>query len=374
MRNLPDVLVLGGGVIGLTAAYELAARSARVSVIDRGDFGREASWAGAGIVPPGRPEGVTDPYERLRALSSTLFPGLSAALRERTGIDNGFRQCGGVEFPADEPIDTELWSREGVTWEAGDAAQVQHWEPALAASRGPAYFLPEMAQVRNPRHLQALLTALASQGVTLRPGVPACAFECAGDRVRAVQTAQGRMEAEQFLVCAGAWTDPLLAPFGVRLGVRPVRGQIVLLRNRVPVLRRIVLVGKQYLVPRDDGRVLVGSTEEDAGFDKATTATAIAGLLSFAVRTVPALADATVERAWAGLRPGSPDGLPFIGQVPGFRNLWVAAGHFRAGIQLSPATGRVLAEALTGQPPIIPLGPFRLDRPPALARKTAFRS
>ena len=153
-----------------------------------------------------------------------------------------------------------------------------------------------------------------------------------------------------------------------------MRGQIALLNTGCPLLRRIIEQGKRYLVPRPDGRVLVGSTEEDAGFDKRTTAGAIEGLLHFAFETVPDLAQAHLERCWAGLRPGSPDGLPFLGAVPGFDNLWVAAGHFRAGLQLSPATGLVMKELLLGQPTTIPLEPFRLDRSPAPPTRVAFRS
>jgi glycine oxidase len=178
----------------------------------------------------------------------------------------------------------------------------------------------------------------------------------------AVRTATGRMVADQFLVAAGAWTDTLLDQVGWCPGVHPVRGQIALLNTSRPLFRRILLDGARYLVPRPDGRVLVGSTEEDAGFDKRTTAGAIADLLALAGSLVPALAEAHVERCWAGLRPGSPDGLPFLGPVPGIDNLLVAAGHFRAGIQLSPGTGLVMKDLLLGRKPGVSLEPFRLDR------------
>ena len=144
--------------------------------------------------------------------------------------------------------------------------------------------------------------------------------------------------------------------------IRPVRGQIALLNTRAPGPTKVLLRGKRYIVPRGDGRVLVGSTEEDAGFDKRTTATAIQGLLDFGIGFVPSLADAAIEQCWAGLRPGSPDGLPFIGPVPEVENLWVAAGHFRSGIQLVPGTARVLSEAMQGRPTAVPLEEFRLDR------------
>jgi glycine oxidase len=303
-----------------------------------------------------------------------MMPELAAELREATGIDNGYRVTGGIDIPADEPIDTGLWTREGVEWAEVSGEQLRAVEPALAAGQGPAYFLPHMAQIRNPRHMQALIAATAARGVRQEGHCQAVGFERDGRRITAVTTADGRRVAGQYLVCAGAWTGPLLNEVGFTLDTRPIRGQIALLRTPTPALSRIVLMGKRYLVPRDDGLVLVGSTEEDVGFDPSTTADAIGDLLRFATRLVPALGRAAVERCWAGLRPGSPDGLPTLGRVPGFDNLWVAAGHFRAGLQLSPATGLAMAEALTGRAPRIPLDPFRPDRPPAPAVRPAFRS
>jgi glycine oxidase len=147
-----------------------------------------------------------------------------------------------------------------------------------------------------------------------------------------------------------------------------------LLNTGAPLVRRNLMEGKCYLVPRPDGRILVGATEEDAGFEKRTTVAGIAGLLALARRLVPALAGAQLERCWAGFRPGSPDGMPFLGQVPDLDNLYVAAGHFRAGLQLSPATGLLLKELLLGQPLTMPLDAFRLDRGPTPPPGLAFRS
>jgi len=153
-----------------------------------------------------------------------------------------------------------------------------------------------------------------------------------------------------------------LSKLGWRPGVRPVRGQIVLLNTGVEGQRPVLLCGKRYIVPRGDGRVLIGSTEEEAGFDTRTTAEAIGGLLSFATSLLPSLARAAVERCWAGLRPGTPDGWPFLGSVPGCENVFVGTGHFRAGLQLSPASGLVLAQLLCGSKPFVSLDAFRLDR------------
>jgi glycine oxidase len=375
MSTAPDTLILGGGVIGLTTAYYLRRAGAAVEVLDQSDFGREASWAGAGILPPGNPDRTRTPVERLRATGAALFPSLSAELRAATGIDNGYRRCGGLEF-VEGPLGEleEEWRAEGIAFERVNEAQVRRLEPALAAGVGPAYHFPDMAQVRNPRHLQALVAWCRQHGVRLRPGTPAEAVRHQAGRVTGVTTPAGEISADNYLLAAGAWTDRLLGPLGWRPGVRPVRGQIALFNLGTPLLARILLRGKCYLVPRADGRVLAGSTEEDAGFDKRTTPEGVAGLVAFARSLVPRLADAPPEQSWAGLRPGSPDGLPFLGGVPGFDNLYVAAGHFRAGIQLSPGTGQVMADLLLGRPPSLPLDAFRPDRPPGPPPRLAFRS
>ncbi len=375
MSASPDVLIIGGGVIGLTTAYYLASDKVQVAVVDQSDFGREASWAGAGIIPPGSPKNPRTPYDQLRAVSSHLFFRLSEELRQATGVDNGYLCCGGLEYAdAAATGGAEEWRSEGVVVEEWNAAQIRQREPAVTRDWNQAYYLPEMAQIRNPRHLKALVAWCRARSVELRSGCPVFGFEKTGERITGVKTAAGILRAERFLIAAGAWSDSLLEQVGVQPGIHPVRGQIALLNASAPLFNRILLHGSRYLVPRPDGRILVGSTEEDAGFDKRTTAEAIRDLLNFAVSVVPELASASVERTWAGLRPGSPDGLPYLGVVPGFKNLFVAAGHFRSGLQLSPATGLVMKEVIVGQEPSVPLEPFRLDRPRPGRLRPAFRS
>jgi glycine oxidase len=363
MSKQPDVLVVGGGVIGLTTAYFLAREGCQVEVMDKGDLGQEASWAGAGILPPCNLEHARTPHEQLRAHSAALHPRLAAELRERTGVDNGYLRSGGLEFTAAlDKHSAQEWQNEGIALELVDGKRLRDLEPALAVELGNAYYLPDMAQVRNPRHVKALLAGCQSLGVRLQPGRPVFDWEIQRQRVLGVHTGHGLTRAGQYLLAAGAWSDALLARLGWRPGIRPVRGQIALLNTRAPLLRRILVWGSRYLVPRPDGRVLVGSTEEDAGFDKRTTAAAIKELLALACHLVPGLADAHLERSWAGLRPGSPDGLPYLGLVPGLENLFVATGHFRSGIQLSAASGLIMKEVLLGQPPTMPLEAFRINR------------
>jgi glycine oxidase len=364
MATSGDIIILGGGVIGLNAAYYLANEGHSVHLCERGELGKEASWAGAGILPPSNLEHARDPFDRLRALSGSIFPTLSAELRERTGIDNGFLRCGGIEFLSQAGgADVHEWRGLGVEEKAMTAQEAVALEPALASGLGESMLLEDMAQLRNPRHLQALVAGCrATNKVNFREGTAAESLVVEGNRVKGVRTSNEVVTGDTFVIAAGAWSDRLLEPLGVRLRIEPVRGQIALLNAGRIVFRRILMWGAQYLVPRSDGRVLIGSTEEHAGYDKATTVAGIGELLALGVRLVPALAKAAVERTWAGLRPGSPDGLPFIGRVPGVDNLYIAAGHFRAGIQLSPGTALLLKQMILGQPLALPIDAFRVDR------------
>src|SRR6266851_5942465 len=207
MTEQSDVLIIGGGVIGLTAAYFLVHEQVGVEVADQGDFGKEASWAGAGIIPPGDPNRARDPFDQLRAHSSVLFPQLSAELREQTGIDNGYRRSGGLIFHDDPRSGSQTpvweqdphreWRSEGVRFEEVQGQALRRLEPALGPELTAGCFLPEIAQVRNPRHLQALLSYCQGRGVRLRAGCPVFGFERQGSRIAAARTDAGLLRAER---------------------------------------------------------------------------------------------------------------------------------------------------------------------------------
>jgi glycine oxidase len=375
-----DLVIVGGGVIGLSIAYVLAREGITATVLDRRELGREASWAGAGLIPPEAEKTAGHPLGALRSWSARLYPEWSEALKEETGIDNGYRRTGGVDVALSDDEERDLrttagrWRAEGIAFERlapGDVARV---EPALAAGLRAAYFLPDRAQIRNPRHLRALAAALSKRGVTLRPGLGVEGFDTDGERVVAVRAGGQRLACAGVVVAAGAWSAGLLETMGVHAPTPPIKGQIVLLRGDRPLLSRIVEHGSNYLVPRDDHRILVGATEENAAFDTRTTSRGVRDLIDEAIRLCPVLAESEVEHAWAGLRPGSIDSRPYIGRAPSLRNLWVATGHKRAGLQLSPGTAEVIADLVLGRTPRVDLTVFRVDREPGGAGDEAFRS
>lgn len=368
MTGPADVVIVGGGVIGLSIAYVLAGDGARMTLIDSGPTGRQASWAGAGIISPGGDRPSPLAVAQMRTLSARMHAEWAEALREETAIDNGYRRCGGVDIALSEADEHDLesnagrWRDEGIAFERLPARDLQRVEPTLGPAVRLAYWLPDVAQIRNPRHLRALDAAVRRRGGTVREGLPAQGFATRGDRVEAVETPEGPIACDRLVIAAGAWSGLLLEGLGLDVPTRPVRGQIVLLDAGRDGPSRIVEHGKRYLVPRGDGRVLVGSTEEDAGFAAETTEGGIAAILAMARTICPALEAARVERAWAGLRPGSVDTRPYLGPAPGFSNVLVATGHQRAGLGLSTGTAAVVAAMVQGRPSPIAVRDFRVGR------------
>jgi len=375
-----DCCIIGGGIVGLSIARELAGRGRRVRVVAREGRRDTASWAAAGIFPP-----VPDPTAAagdanaaLTAWSDRLHRQWARDLRDETGIDNGLSACGGLHVAAAGAgldrlrREAEEWRAKGVRCEWLDAATLAAAEPALAAAVAAGrlaggLLLPDEMRIRPPRHLQALERSCVARGAMLSHDCEATVIGRADGRVTGVTVRSPSgletVVAGAYVLAAGAWSGPLAGALGLPLDTRPIRGQIALLRLPRQILARIVNRGLDYLVPREDGRILAGSTIEDVGFDRSTVPADIARLLAVAAELVGDLAGAEVEKTWAGLRPGSADGLPSIGRVPGCDNLFVAAGHFRAGLHQSPGTAVIVADLVEGRMPALDVGPFSPGRP-----------
>jgi glycine oxidase len=338
----PRVIVIGAGVVGLTTARALQAAGAQVCVLERGpQAGRESTWAGGGIVSPLRPWRAPPAVWQLIARSRELYPPLAAELRARTGVDIEYQLCGARwQVAGPELAAAQAWHRE------------QGLPCTVFSEDGPSWLrLPWVGQVRNPRLGRALAEDLQAQGGEIRTTSPARLLLRAG-RVAGAVTAQGQtLEAEAVVVCAGAWAGELLQEAGLSSPVRPVKGQMLLKQLPPGLLAEIWLSDAVYLIPRADGHLLIGSTLEPGGFDKTITAAARQTLQQAADQLCPAQSAYPVIAQWAGLRPGSPEGIPQLGAgaLPG---LWLNTGHYRNGIGLAPAC----AEALLAEMLKAPLG------------------
>lgn len=359
-----DYLVIGGGLIGLLTARELALGGASVRVVEQGRTGQESSWAGGGILSPLYPWRYPDGVTELARWSQDHYRILIEALALESGVDAQWTQSGMLMLDGDERDEAVAWAvRFGYTLEELDREGILRCEQALSETYlSHALWMPDVAQLRNPRLLQALRLGLQQFGVVIDEQCEVSGLRVAGGTVQGVETAGGPIECERVVVAAGAWSGRLLQGLGLELAVRPVRGQMLLLRGTPGLFRRIILHRDHYLIPRRDGRVLVGSTMEEAGFDKSTTDEAAETLRRAAQHLIPELADCPLEQHWSGLRPGSPQGVPYIGEHPGVRGLFLNTGHFRNGVVMGYASARLLADLALGREPELDPAPYAPGR------------
>jgi len=353
-------LIVGGGLVGLLTARALHARGLDVIVVERGRPAHEASWAGGGILSPLYPWRFPDAVTALALASAPAWPALARTLRARSGVDPEHRPGGMLVIDDDDPAEVSAWAeRHGVRLLPLDRATVADREPGLVVPPGYPWLLRDVASIRSPRLLRAASGAVRADGIDLREGVAARAVVTAGQRAIGVETDAGRIMADTIVICAGAWSGPLLAGLGVEPpGIRPVRGQMLAFNAGRDRLGHVVLTRGRYLIPRRDGVVLAGSTLEEAGFDDATTPEVRTQLLAFARGLMPELADAPLAGHWAGLRPGSDDGVPTIAPHPAVTGLWTNVGHHRNGIVTAPASADLLADLVSGAEPALDPAPY----------------
>ncbi len=363
-----DVIVVGGGIIGCAIAYALAKEGISVRLIERQEPGCEASRAAAGMLAP-QSEVMHEPhgpfFELCRA-SLHLYPDFIAEIEEVTGLSIEYRREGALflafDFAEGEVLAAAYEKQKaiGLAIEDLTADEVREREPALSEAVQMALLLPEDHQVDNQKLMEALPLAAQRRGVEILTGQPVLGLMREKDRVVGVRTSHDVYTAACVINCAGAWAatvDPHRHP---PLPVKPIRGQIVVLRTRAPLLEHVVHSANCYIVPRRDGRLLVGSTMEDVGYEKRVTADALLRLLSAARQVLPAIERSTFVEAWAGFRPDTPDHLPILGEAePG---LLIATGHFRNGILLAPITARLIAELVTSGQASRDLTPFHPHR------------
>ena len=360
MAKQQRVVVVGGGVIGLLTAFNLATQGLAVVLLERSGLGQESSWAGGGIVSPLYPWRYSPAVTALAHWSQDFYPQLAERLFADTGVDPEVHTTGLYWLDLEDEADALAWAaREGRPLSKVDVSVAHDAVPVLGGGYSQAIYMANVANVRNPRLIKSLKAALlALPGVTIHEQCEVDGFVLDGDNVVGVNTPAGPVLGDQVVLAAGAWSGQLLDKLGLSLPVEPVKGQMILYKCASDFLSSMVLANGRYAIPRRDGHILIGSTLEHEGFDKTPTGSALESLKASAVELIPALADAEVVGHWAGLRPGSPGGIPYIGPVPGFNGLWLNCGHYRNGLVLAPASCQLFADLLLGHTPIIDPAPY----------------
>jgi glycine oxidase len=329
------IVVVGGGIVGCMTALNLAEQGCQVTVVERNIIAAqtsgESSWAGAGILFPLLPWFYKDEVNALALEGASLYPALCQRLLDETGIDPEYTVSGMLIQPL---FDATL----GLSWCNRNNIQTQYI--------GDNLFLPQVAQVRNPRLMQALKQLLIQQNVTLLEQTQLEPLTTV-DKIDGWRTSTGEvLEADAFVVTSGAWSFELLKDTAANLNIKPMRGQILLYQIPQHSLEHIIYRDGFYMVPRRDGYLLAGSTLEDVGFDPRTTEEVKLELQAKAEAIVPSLKHAPIIKHWSGLRPGTPDNLPTIAQHPSIENLFLNTGHFRYGLTMAPASAARIAKVV----------------------------
>lgn len=336
-------LIIGGGVSGLLTAYNLyQAGFHQITILEKTTFGRESSWAGGGIISPLYPWRMPEPITRLSLYSQTMYPDFCKKLHKESKIDPEFLQSGFMVFEPKEQHLAKAWADTyNIECELLENYQARQLVAGLNID-SPAIYFPHIAQVRNPRLIKALIKSLHNKKVNLLGNHVVVKFQKKGDSIQVITT-QGVFESDIVVVTTGAWTKGLLP----KVEITPVRGQMIVFKAIPDLLKSIILQQDHYLIPRKDGRILSGSTVEIGTFEKTTTEDAKQYLSEKAYQLLPSLKNCAIEHHWAGLRPGSYGGIPYIGAYSELPGVYVNAGHYRNGIVLGLASARLITDVIT---------------------------
>ena len=365
MSLFSEITIIGGGAIGLFTASAFVNAGFSVTVLEKNALGQESSWAGGGILLPLYPWRQASAISDIVRLSHLLYPQLAEQLRLETGIDPEWTACGLLMTQNPDYANAVAWcERYAVAYQDAGADLFT----GLNTECEKPLWLPSIAQARNPRLLKALIANLRHKGVRFVEHCTIHAIEQRQGRVVALESQQGRWGIEQLVVCAGAWSGDLLVNLLpdlalVKANIAPVKGQMLLFKAQSDTLKQMVLAGDRYLIPRRDGHILVGSTVEQAGFNKQTTLAARLQLEQFALHLLPALQHYPLVNHWAGLRPATGNGVPYIDRYPQLANVYINAGHFRNGLVMGPGAAQLLVDKVLNRSSSIDLTPYGFFSP-----------
>jgi glycine oxidase len=366
--NTPDILVIGGGIIGCSLARELARAQRTVIVVERGQIGCAASSAAAGLLAPTLAAAPPPPLAELCYQSAALYESWVDELRAEGAGDVGFRRPGILAVGADAVESAHLqqcvadYRRPGRPAEWLSGRDVRRKEPAIESAVVGAIYYPDDAQVNPARLVRQVARVAELAGVQIRENEPVLKLIRAGDRIIDVQTVSTLYHPGLVVLTSGAWTGDLATAVGLNVPTRPVKGQLLQVECRTSPVHAPLHIGETLFVPRPDGRLVIGVTVEEAGYDDRVTLDGLRTILQGACAVVPAVGRLPLGRAWAGLRPATPDELPCMGPAAPLRNLWVSAGHFRKGILLAPLCARLMARSILADQPDVGLGAFTPNR------------
>lgn len=362
---MKDAIIVGGGLLGMLTTRMLHAAGLDVMIIDQNELGKESTWAGGGIVSPLYPWRYPAAVSRLALYSQRYYPQLCAELQAETSIDPQWQRSGLLFTDDNEITEAQAWAQQyGYHLEHLQSAQaMQDCEVQVSDTFERGLFFPELGQVRNPRISYALRSSLRLKPVTIAEYAKIQGIVVENGRVTGVRSGNDVFKANKVIITAGAWSGLFPELQAMQVKVSPVLGQMIMFRGPRGLLNRIVLHEGRYLIPRNDGRILCGSTLEMNGFDKRTSDEAREALRESACEIMPALKDIPLTHHWAGLRPGSPNGVPYIAEHPEIEGLYVNTGHYRNGVVLGLASVQLLTDLILGRQPCVDPIPYRLSVP-----------
>jgi glycine oxidase len=361
-NDLSELIIIGGGIIGMLSARELHNAGVDVLVIERGPLGGESSWAGGGIISPLYPWRYSRAVNQLAEISKQIYPGLAQQLQHESGMDCELITSGLLFTRLEEQQQAQRWADE---WSVelqtlNTAQQIQEIEPQVSTAIDSGLWLPDIMQIRNPKLVKAMKGSFDALGIQYLEHTPVKELMIDAGMIKGIKTTTTSYLADKVIIASGAWSAGFIKD-QKNVEIEPVKGQMIMFKGAPGLIRRMVLSSGHYIIPRKDGRVLAGSTLERAGFDKTTTDEATVELRRAAVEIVPALGEMEIERQWAGLRPGTEQGIPYVCRHPEIDGLYINAGHYRNGIVLGAASSRLMAEMVLERETSLDPAPYALD-------------